>query len=152
MLFSLNCVLIWLFQCEYFNYQNLDKGLEHIKAAASSGHEGASYVLSIILVCENHNVKQGMKLLKNIVITSSSTLRQCREKFENTMKHYWRNKKLEPYVNHCKMKDEDMKKKGSGWLSESERAEEIKCEDCRCHWEVTYVCNWLEGWRKYKYY
>ncbi|KAK4285181.1 hypothetical protein QN277_001913 [Acacia crassicarpa] len=144
---------------EYFNHENLEKGLRYIKASSDSCHEGASYIFGVIMACDSTKCYQevGMGVLKNIMKKKkkNSSLRECREKFKDIMKHQWRNKKLKPNPNSCHMKDEHKmtmtKMKNSGWLSETERAEEIECEECRCHWEVTYISNWLHGKSMYTF-
>ncbi|KAI9074233.1 hypothetical protein K1719_043798 [Acacia pycnantha] len=137
---------------EYFSHENLEKGLRYIKASSGSCHEGASYIFGVIMACDSSECSKelGMGVLKNIMKKKNSLLRECREKFKDTMKHQWPNKILKPNPNSCQMKDEHkmtmmMKMKNRGWLTETERAEEIECEECRCHWEVTFISYWLHG-------
>ena len=90
---------------------------------------------------------QGLRILRNM---DRFTLKECRKKFKQTVRCHWVNKKLEHKSNRCEMKHHRMKMDGE-WTSTCDNDGEIKCVECRCYWEVTFVCNVLEGWEKYKY-
>ena len=153
-------ILVCLFQVDYFSLMRIESGLESLKRAASSGHRGALYVLSIIfLFSEDDEYKnQGSRILSSIHKSKPTSgkrrlIRECRDKLREIVRMIW---VVNPLVQKqrpstsCAKRDNDVdrherlgRRRRRGWESDDEDDDdgEVECDGCRCDREVDSVCN-----------
>ncbi|XP_052290359.1 putative F-box protein At1g67623 [Citrus sinensis] len=135
---------------EFFSYSNLEAGVAYLDIATKSGHLGASYILGVIFLCkddeddDNESNQKGMQHLDKVY--RAKRLSQCRNKLQSITQTLWKNYYLKPKLNKCpSRKNHGLK---VGWPCEVDDIE-LVCETCRCHREVTFVCNILRGHHVY---
>ncbi|KAH7537866.1 uncharacterized protein LOC107414325 isoform X1 [Ziziphus jujuba] len=128
---------------EYFNVKSktANSGLDLLKRAANLGHQGASYILGIILICSGEE-RKGIKLLSSI--KTKSELKECRSKLCEVLSTMWIHKRrrfvLQPVLLYCPI--QHITKKNTGWTSEwCEEDEHESCNRCIWNQEIIYVCN-----------
>ncbi|GMP69915.1 hypothetical protein CsSME_00028994 [Camellia sinensis var. sinensis] len=145
---------------DYFSLMRIESGLESLNRAASSGHGGALYVLSIIFLFSEDDEfkKQGIRILSSIHKSKPTSgkrrlIRECRDKLREIVRMIW---VVNPLVQKqrpstcCAIRDNDVdrherlgrRRRRRGWESDDEDDDdEVECDGCRCDREVDSVCN-----------
>lgn len=127
----------------------MEAGVASLDRATKSGHLGASYILGVIFLCkddddDDESNQKGMQHLDKVY--RAKGLSQCRNKLKSIMQTLWKNYYLKPKLNKCHSRKNHRLK--VGWPCEFDDIE-LFCEICRCHREVTFVCNALRGHHVY---
>ncbi|GAV79122.1 F-box-like domain-containing protein [Cephalotus follicularis] len=133
---------------EYLSACNLESGLMYLRMATNSGHLGASYVLGVVLLCNNDDDEEGINFL-NIVHNNVQGFEECRQQLQEVTTCLWFNNYLVPKPNNCLMQNEHLKKQ-RGWPTDNENV--IQCEACRCHREIKFVCSLCSHGEKFYNY
>lgn len=134
-------------QVEFFSYSNLEAGVAYLDIAAKSGHLGASYILGVIFVCKDDDEESNQKGMQHLdEVYRAKRLSECRNKLKSIMQTLWKNYYLKPKLNKCPSRKNHRLK--VGWPCQVDDIG-LFCGTCRCHREVTFVCNILRGHHVY---
>ncbi|PIN11408.1 hypothetical protein CDL12_15990 [Handroanthus impetiginosus] len=119
---------------DYFSGKGTESGLECLERAVSSGHIGAMYVKSIVLIFSGNNESKetGIKWLAHMKNCRSRGLKVQREKLISMLKFIWLNNPLLMFRPVCCTREDNHRRRG-GWSIDEE---EVYCEACAADTEI----------------